>query len=369
MLGKKKGKLTPKAEGGPPSEVFVDDDLLRLWRECSPADRPGAEAALSDLYALLDFPPPKFRWVASPLEVHKATLAAMPVETRLEGDPIGRATAGSVASVKRHPIGGYIRDAFHKIPSGGSYETEDASLTNEQTGFAALVRAMELSDVSPRSSGFSRTPGSTVGPRALVNGVVLARSEKDRAFVEAMIRFSRAQSGCFWYADSVEAVLSDRPTRLHFDDRMRIHSVTGPAIQYVPNTSEAGLGFSIYAIHGITVPRKLVENRDSITVEEIEREQNQEVRRIMVEAYGAQRYLENSNAEMIHADLSGQLWRKNMPNDEPLVMVRVKNSTPEPDGSIKVYWLRVPPTVLTAQEGVAWTFNMQGHEYVPEQET
>ena len=50
-------------------------------------------------------------------------------------------------------------------------------------------------------------------------------------------------------------------------------------------------------------------------------------------------------------------------------MVEVINSTPEPDGSRKTYWLRVPPTTQTAREGVAWTFGMGASEYVPSRES
>jgi hypothetical protein len=38
------------------------------------------------------------------------------------------------------------------------------------------------------------------------------------------------------------------------------------------------------------------------------------------------------------------------------VVVKVVNSTPEPDGSFKDYLLRVPPDIRTPREAVAWTF-------------
>jgi hypothetical protein len=50
-------------------------------------------------------------------------------------------------------------------------------------------------------------------------------------------------------------------------------------------------------------------------------------------------------------------------------MVRVKNSTPEPDGTYKEYFLRVPPTIKTAREAVAWTFEMDENEYKPKFES
>lgn len=50
-------------------------------------------------------------------------------------------------------------------------------------------------------------------------------------------------------------------------------------------------------------------------------------------------------------------------------MVKVVNSTPEPDGSMKDYFLRVPPTVKTAREACAWTFGKSENDYAPMIET
>ena len=41
-------------------------------------------------------------------------------------------------------------------------------------------------------------------------------------------------------------------------------------------------------------------------------------------------------------------------------MVEVQNSTPEPDGSYRTYFLRVPNHTFTARDGVAWTFGLSG---------
>jgi hypothetical protein len=50
-------------------------------------------------------------------------------------------------------------------------------------------------------------------------------------------------------------------------------------------------------------------------------------------------------------------------------MVEVRNSTPEPDGSVKHYWLRVPPHCKTASKAVAWTFGLSVKDYAPKRET
>ena len=56
-------------------------------------------------------------------------------------------------------------------------------------------------------------------------------------------------------------------------------------------------------------------------------------------------------------------------NDDPYTVVRVVNSTAEPDGTFKIYYLTVPPDMKTAKQAVAWTFRMNEKDYAPSQET
>ena len=50
-------------------------------------------------------------------------------------------------------------------------------------------------------------------------------------------------------------------------------------------------------------------------------------------------------------------------------MVKVVNSTAEPDGSFKDYYLRVPPAITKARDAVAWTFDVSPEEYAVEAQT
>ncbi len=65
----------------------------------------------------------------------------------------------------------------------------------------------------------------------------------------------------------------------------------------------------------------------------------------------------------------GTLWRRDVKGDEPIVILEVVNSTREPDGSFKHYWLRVPPNMKTAHEALAWTFDIEPAKYAPLIET
>ena len=184
----------------------------------------------------------------------------------------------------------------------------------------------------------------------------------------------------YWITpDSVIAV--ERPV-LGIDDRSRLHAVGAPAV-YWPNTEEK------YFFHrGVRITQQIAEEPETIKVSQIEKERNAEVRRVMVEKFGMDRYIKESGAKLVHSDDYGKLWLKEQPGDEPLVMVEVVNSTAEPDGTFKDYFLRVDPQLrplppgewsqekkrewmakqkpqdMTARNAVASTAGKRGEDYV-----
>jgi len=178
--------------------------------------------------------------------------------------------------------------------------------------------------------------------------------------LEGLIELSRH---CGWWIPCEEVcILQHKPSEIHMDEENRLHNDQGAAIKYRD-------GYSVYAVHGVRVPADIIEDRSSITVARIEAEENAEVRRVMIEFYGLEKYVLDSGAKEIHKDEFGILYRKELNDDEPIVMVKVVNSTPEPDGSFKDYFLRVPPEIETAQSAVAWTFGVDEDEYAPLAET
>lgn len=117
------------------------------------------------------------------------------------------------------------------------------------------------------------------------------------------------------------------------------------------------------------VPPYVVLLPEPLTFDLIENEPNAEVRRVLIERFGLENYLREGNVIKIQQDECGILYRMNLPSEEPIIVVRVKNSTPEPDGSIKEYFLRVPPQMVRARQAVAWTFGLNEDEYQPAIET
>ncbi|MDZ4834713.1 MAG: hypothetical protein SGJ27_13125 [Candidatus Melainabacteria bacterium] len=185
-------------------------------------------------------------------------------------------------------------------------------------------------------------------------------SDEIKSMLDAHIKAARA-AHLYAAFDNV-CLVSMRPTSIALDDQGHLHCADGPALTF-------GDGFGVYSWHGVTIPASFVKAPELITVREINQQNNVTLRRIMLEIYGSERYIEDSFRHPMHEDEYGSLFRRRVDGSEDLVMVRVINSTPEPDGTSGEYWLRVPPHVLTAKEAVAWTFRLAPHEYNPIKET
>jgi len=178
-------------------------------------------------------------------------------------------------------------------------------------------------------------------------------------------RIELARSGCAWWAFEDLAIIAEPPTRLRLDDAGLLHGETGPAIEYAD-------GLAAWAWHGVAVPRTVIETPERISVRRIIEEPNPEVRRVMVDRMGYERLIRESGARLLAEDQAGKLWHIPVAiagdagsRPEELRIVEVVNSTPEPDGTRRHYFLRVSPHLDSAHEAVAWTFGLGGREYAP----
>ncbi len=129
-----------------------------------------------------------------------------------------------------------------------------------------------------------------------------------------------------------------------------------------------------YYYENIRIPPKYhqaISNPEILSVEEVLKHPNQEVRYVGMRIVGFERVMQSKNCKIIHKDESTDqvLFEIKGVFDEPIKYVRVWNSTAELDGSYKPYYLCVPPETKTCKQGVAWTFRKDEKDYNPSQET
>lgn len=150
--------------------------------------------------------------------------------------------------------------------------------------------------------------------------------------------------------------IDEAPIAVHRDEQSRPHRADGPFIAW-PD------GVGCYAWHGVRVPAWLIEHPERITVAIIDGEANAEVRRVMIERYGWQRYLKDAGAIMLSEaiDEGGEpmrLLRRAVKDDEPIVALHLRNSTPDPDGTRREYIVRVPPEMRDVWAARNWSFEL-----------
>lgn len=184
-------------------------------------------------------------------------------------------------------------------------------------------------------------------------GVKLSQSERD---VLRPLFDLAAYGHAFWFTAQL-AFCSERPEVLSVDSGERVHALINPALQYKD-------GMTRFAWHGVPVPEYAVAQH--VHFSRIEREENAEVLRILIERYGEEKFLREIGARMVDCSEFGTLYRFFIARSRTeLAILAVKNSTPESDGMFKTYYLHVPPDMASAKAAVAWTFGMLETEYEP----
>ena len=182
--------------------------------------------------------------------------------------------------------------------------------------------------------------------------------ERARAYEDTI------QSACWWWPHRDFIVVCERPTAINREARNpsqtrgwgshQLHAERGPAVVW-PD------GWSIYSHHGVRMPADIYENPSALTGQRIDSERNAEVRRVMISLFGSARYAREGNFTVV--DKCGPdhpimglrnaiLLRRDMAEDEPMVMLDMQDSTPDPKtGEHKRYLLRVDPNAYGGQAG------------------
>ncbi|WP_246562387.1 DUF6745 domain-containing protein [Streptomyces roseirectus] len=282
------------------------------------------------------------------------------LESPASGGGTGRSAPGdgSEPSASGAGVGRGVRGGAPEFPASGSGAGRGLS--------PGLPKSAESAD--PTDGAGRGLPHSGPGYPAPADGAGHGLSDGGPGSQAALPAHPLAglaevcRSAGWWWAFEEVAVVCERPVELHRDEAGRLDRGDGPALAFAD-------GFALCAWRGMPVPPGFLDELRTLVPQRIQAEENAELRRVMLEFYGYERYLTDSGAKPVHRDETGVLWRIEMGIDEPVVMVEVTNSTPEPDGSRNVYWLRVPPRTRTAREGVAWTFGLDASAYAPLQET
>jgi hypothetical protein len=362
----------------------MDTVVTQDWRSVAfaagPADRERAEAGVRAAYAAAGLAgPDRLIWAPSP--AFGAVAAVLLDDPRhaavLREGGLGDLVDQVGAALDPADAGRSVRDAVRTRPWEAARAAVQAELGArewsaawERTGGGLWTQVNELVARIRQGIGAQGTGEAEALLREATLDAVLGQHDAPwLALFEAVDRLETltglaetARTAGWWWPYERLAIVCERPSELHRDEPGRLHRGDGPALSY-PD------GFALHAWRGMPIPPDFIATLVGLTVARIDEEENAELRRVMMEVFGYDRYLAESGAQPVHRDETGVLWRIEYFDDEPIAMVEVVNSTPEPDGTSRTYFLRVPPRTRTAREGVAWTFGVSAEDYVPVKQT
>ncbi len=246
-------ELTPEQE-----QMLVEyrDSWIALGRSTEPVDRAELEAAYRDCYEMAKEPYTGTIWTQSPWAggcVYHVLVKDGPDE------------AQRVAAL------------LSKSRLDSEQAEEDAGLTyGDPLTALQQCRLGVFECYWPAFYDFGRKIGAVYSPEADAGLDILLRTRR----------------GHIWWDTPRWVVGVERPDVLRVDDQGRYHCETGPALRYRD-------GFALYYVEGIKIPRFAIETPEKIQITHIRHEVNVAVRRILMNRYGLQRYLTDTDAELL----------------------------------------------------------------------
>jgi hypothetical protein len=289
-----------------------------------PADRPAAEAAISQLYSELNTPPPEFVWVGSPAAAAKVVPPSPPLFS--DGPRPLEVRMATLFSELRA-----------RLPNKGGFH-----------GFqpvAAMIHAAVGEQLGLHWRG-QHDIGWVAKVHEPSPWVTLVRS-----------------CGWWWPREDV-CVVTERPLVLRTepgDNDLRLHCADGPAVAY-PD------GFTVHAWHGTRVPSWVI---DDPSVDRIAAETNVEVRRCAIERVGWGAFIDQAGLRLVgRADdpgnLDAELRLYDLPYERwgrPTRLLLAVNGSVERDGTRRRYGLRVPAWFDDPLDAAGWTYGLTGPQY------
>ncbi len=324
------------------AQVAKFPDYVRDWTErglcCKPADRPRAEAAIAEMYRCGGIEPPKrIIWCGSPLgnALAKAVLRPPSVWDSVRAsvwdsvrDSVWDSVRDSVRDSVWDSVAASVRDSVGASVGASVYGSHDAPWLSFYSFFH-------------NECGLVKQTEKLAGLFALCASANWAIPCKDICFV------------------------SERHHRLLRDSRGSLHCADGPAVSY-PD------GFSIWAWHGVRVSQDIIEKPDTITMERILKEENSEVRRVMIERRGFEWFFAQAQSKLLDSAVqrvlpphdNGQTWVnelheiKSVNDGEPIVLLRLVCPS-----TLRQYVERVHPECRTVREAIGWQLRVPREQW------
>jgi hypothetical protein len=164
------------------------------------------------------------------------------------------------------------------------------------------------------------------------------------------------ESACWWWPHRDFIIACERPSTISRDDRGRLHSETGNAIEFRD-------GWGVASWHGTTVPVDWIRNRATLDPAIALTDPSVERRRAAAEIIGWSKVLAALPHRTIDTDPDpqiGKLVSVDLPDAPASYFLLVRCATG------RDFALPVPDTMTTALEAQAWTYGLDETEHLLE---
>ena len=345
-------------------------EYARCWSELrsstAPCDRAAAQAGVERAYTAAGLPPPgDIVWGGGPLEIaHSWARARNTAGENVRAQVIDNACRRAEGAVDR-TIGLAVKVALASEPGLTRTSAFCASIEqavqrdcervrpNLRALLASLFASHSIGRLGFAACAFPFHSTALLGALEYFHDVCDLR--RQTAPVAGLWQIAKNAS---WMLPHRHVCwLAERPDAVRQDARGRLHFGTGPAVSYPDR-------WSAYAWKGVLVPPWIIEHPELVTVRTISAALDPQVRRCMIEIMTPERFIAQGGACRVSQDETGVLWRQRW-RWEAWAAVEVINGTPEPDGSLKRYYLQVPANMRSAREAVAWTYGLPEQRYRP----
>ena len=381
--------------------------FIKIGLCTDPADRPRAEAAITQLYAGAKLAAPKFIWMDSPL-AGVWTAMRLAAELRAVGSAVDSAVDSAVRSAVGSAVGSAVDSAVGSAV-GSAVRSAVGSAVDSAVGSAvgsavdsAVGSAVRSAVRSAVGSAVRSAVGSAVGSavrsavdsavRSAVDSAVRSavdsavdsavRSAVDSAVGSAvdsavgsagwaywggslwpawsayltyfrelfglgndiMLAHCASTESCgYWWGLDGYAIVTERPKAINMRDGA-LHNDAGMAIEYRD-------GWGLYAIGGVVVDEQIVLRPETQSLAQIEGEANAEVRRVRIERFGWPCYLAESGAKVVGN-------RRNERDGQPETLYALKDKTKRfvcvDPSTGRMYALGVPADIKTCEQAQNW---------------
>jgi hypothetical protein len=349
--------------------------ILGSWQEqvlsTASVDKPAAETAVVALYHLVSHRAPRIVWVSSPVDAAReaglecfASMTPILLRTMLlRLDHMSNGWQIPFAEIARGGLAEPLNpeDAFRAamaIAGGQAFRTrfqrwagsEISSHVAGSISTAPFLRRLQ----NETMRGFLHGGAAPLLP-ALIDVATSVLKIPEAEELRPFVTLAKSCGYCLPCADI--CYLTARPDFIKTDGG-ELHADEGPAVAW------PGGAMPMWRWRGLPVAEHVMAPVETMDARSIRRERSVVLRDVMIERFGLERFIRECGAKPLRKDEAGTLWVAQHPVPRRRVTaVEVVNGTPEPGGSYRHYFIRVPNTIRTARGAVAWSYGLTAKSY------